>query len=105
MKYHTFRGKKYKVRHVKAKTLQKDIGKDEVCFGECDNPETPGKELRFDKELSGIDKLDTYIHEAIHAAFPDLTEEAVEIGSTDIAKFLWRIGYRLKNGNTRSDNL
>lgn len=53
------------------------------------------KRIRIDASLHGKDRLDTEIHEALHAEYPDLDEEAIARGATDIARLLWRIGYRL----------
>ena len=38
--------------------------------------------------------LDTVIHEAMHAARPELDEDAVATASRDIARLLWNLGYR-----------
>lgn len=38
--------------------------------------------------------LDTLIHEAMHAARPEIDEEAVATASRDIARLLWNLGYR-----------
>lgn len=39
-------------------------------------------------------KLDTTIHEALHAELPDLCEETVSEVSTELAELLWEVGYR-----------
>jgi len=39
--------------------------------------------------------LGTAIHEAIHASRPDLSETEVRALEADIARLLWRMGYRL----------
>lgn len=54
------------------------------------------KRIRIFAGLWGFRRLDTELHEALHAAYPMLDEEAVKQGATDIARLLWRIGYRLK---------
>lgn len=38
--------------------------------------------------------LGTAIHEAIHASRPDLSESEVRALEADIARLLWRMGYR-----------
>ena len=38
--------------------------------------------------------LGTAIHEAIHASRPDLSETEVRALEADIARLLWRMGYR-----------
>lgn len=78
------RGKRYRVRTAR---LVKN-------WGECDHPATPGKEIRISNELAGFDLLETLIHEAVHGALWDLSEEAVDEASHSIAILLWRLGYR-----------
>jgi hypothetical protein len=39
--------------------------------------------------------LGTAVHEAIHASRPDLSEAEVRALEADIARLLWRMGYRL----------
>jgi len=82
--YHTFRGRRYRIRRV---PRLNDAGK-------CDHPEAPDKEIIIRLGQRGIDELDTVLHEVGHACFWDLSEEAIGDGMTDIAKFLWREGYR-----------
>jgi hypothetical protein len=42
----------------------------------------------------GLDALDTWTHEGLHAAFPDLTEAQVVQGAAFLAGLLWMAGYR-----------
>jgi len=44
--------------------------------------------------LSGELELDTIIHELLHACQPDLAEDTVEQTATDMARVLFRLGYR-----------
>lgn len=62
--------------------------------GLCDSPDTPGKRIRVDSRLHGERELEVIIHEIMHAAHWDLAEEAVDEASRDIARALWRLGYR-----------
>lgn len=39
--------------------------------------------------------MDTIIHEALHCIRPELDEQAVADTATDIARLLWRLGYRI----------
>jgi len=39
-------------------------------------------------------ELDTVIHEILHAAYPDLEEDAVGQTAEALAKVLWRLGWR-----------
>ena len=45
--------------------------------------------------MSGIDRLDTEIHEAIHALQGYASEEHVAEVASTLAGILWEIGYRL----------
>ena len=68
----------------------------DASHGEIDPHTRPNKELRIARNQTPLDKLDTVIHECLHAAIPDLAESAVEESATDIAKVLYRLGCRLK---------
>lgn len=63
--------------------------------GDCDSPDDHGKLIRLDKTLSGEDQLRVVIHELTHAAFWWLDETFVDRFSTDVARVLWRLGFRL----------
>lgn len=45
--------------------------------------------------MSGIDRFDTEIHEALHALQGYASEEHVAEVATTLAKILWELGYRL----------
>ena len=60
----------------------------------CDPPNEPGKRIRIRQGLKGERELDTLIHELMHAAHWDLDEQAVNDTAEDIARVLWRLGYR-----------
>ena len=87
--YHTFRGKRWRLVSVPSRRLDHDRG-------ECENPTSSGKTIRINRELSGEGMLDTLIHEALHACLWDLDDEAVEPTAKDMARMLWRLGYRPK---------
>lgn len=40
------------------------------------------------------DRLDTFIHEPLHAALPGMSEAEVTRVAGDLAKVLWKAGYR-----------
>lgn len=65
--------------------------------GECDAPNIPKKEMRVDKRLKGQEELEVLIHEAMHAIDWKSDEEHVSCASSDLARMLWRLGYR-RNG-------
>lgn len=67
-------------------------------YGECDAPDTPGKQIRLlSHSMSEPERLDTLIHECTHAAFFCLSEECVRKYATQTAKWL------LANGCQRGE--
>lgn len=64
------------------------------AHGSCDSPKQKGKEIRIKRGLSEKRTLEVVIHEALHAADWHKDEEWVEGVADDIARILWRLGYR-----------
>lgn len=64
-------------------------------FGFCDREGERGQPMAIGIKdgLSELEELDTTIHEALHAAFPDLLEEVIDETATDLAKFLLVRGF------------
>lgn len=52
------------------------------------------RKILVSKKLTGVDRLDTIIHELLHAHHPQLSEESVTETATGIAEVLWELGYR-----------
>lgn len=77
-------GKRWTLRHL---TLSD-------ASGECDGPHIRNKEIRIDNRLRGQEQLEVYIHEAMHAIDWKLDEEHVTTSSHDLARMLWKLGYR-----------
>lgn len=63
-------------------------------IGWCDAPEASGKKIIVDSRLEYEQELEIFCHEILHAAFWDMDEEAIEETARDMARALWRIGYR-----------
>lgn len=80
------RGKVWDLRYVPT------LGK--KTWGDCDEPDQPKKQIRVSREAKGVNELETLIHELFHCAYPDLREEAVEEGIADVARILWKLGWR-----------
>lgn len=40
------------------------------------------------------ERLETEVHEALHACMPDIDEEAIHDTARDVAAVLWALGYR-----------
>lgn len=91
--HHVFRGRRYEFEFSNA--LPKDLD------GDTDDPSIKGPHLRVRWGLNSKRSLEVTIHEALHACYWDLSEEAVTEGARDIAKFLTRLGYeRREDGKT-----
>lgn len=63
-------------------------------YGWCDNPDSKNKQIAIYSGLRGQLALDTIIHECLHAGFKDLKEESINEFASDLARILWRLGYR-----------
>jgi hypothetical protein len=83
IKSHTFRGQRWKI--VEAPP---DLG------GECQAPFIKNREMCIPTLGHKVTELDTIIHESLHACCWDLDEEAVHESARDIARILWRLGWR-----------
>lgn len=68
--------------------------------GLCDHPKKKGKSIRIDKHITGWKLLETLLHEVLHAADWDKDEEWIEYTARDIARLLWKLGYRMKEEPT-----
>jgi hypothetical protein len=51
--------------------------------------------IRVSPNVAGVERMETELHEVLHAALPDLDELAVAETAQAQAAILWRIGYRL----------
>ena len=69
----------------------------EPIHGICDHPENKG--LPCIRITNGFrptqGTLELLIHEALHACNWHASEDKVEMTARDIARFLWRLGYRV----------
>ena len=81
---HTFSGQRYRIEIVVLRHVEGDI----------DQPRTKGKTIRIKKGLRGVQLLEVLVHEALHACFPELSEEAVERAGHDISTFVHRHGFQ-----------
>ena len=82
-------GKRWGFRFVPAP--DKD---DKECRGYCESPDKKNKEIVIKEDLPPKEELDTTLHELLHAADWSKDEEWVDQVGTDIAKILWRLGWR-----------
>lgn len=84
----TIRGKRWKVVFTRLSR-----GTD----GECDEPRERRKEIRISTRLGEQDTLETIVHEVLHAADFDKKEEWADDVGRNLARLLWRLGYRRKD--------
>jgi hypothetical protein len=56
----------------------------------------PEHRIVIDQRLRGQRRLEVEIHEALHAMFPQISEEVVTGRAVDLRRILWTLGYRLK---------
>ena len=63
--------------------------------GYCDHPLTPSKRIVVDSRLKGERELEVLLHEMMHAVDWHKDEDSfIEPVAADIARALWRCGYR-----------
>ena len=56
------------------------------------------KKVLIDERLKGRARLNTEIHEFLHASNPTHSEEPVTQQGDDLTRILWALGYRLMEG-------
>jgi len=77
------------------KPIYEKTAEGHVICGRCDPPDKPNKTITINSRLRGEELLDTIIHEVLHAASWDVLDEGfVEQTATDLARILWKLGYR-----------
>lgn len=79
IKTHTFNGRKYRI-------ILDNLD------GNCDTDNDYW--LIVERDLSKLVGFETVIHESLHACDWRMKEDKVNIIAKDIARFLWRLGYR-----------
>lgn len=99
------------VRTHKFNGVKYYIGVDEPYVGWCDRPNTPDPKeypairlpngLAYGNSRKAKEDLWVLIHECLHAEDWDKSEERVDQVAGDIAKLLWRLGYRRKRETHR----
>jgi len=81
---HIFRGTRWRLGRVKQRGE----------LGGCEGPHVPGREIDIPADGDTENELSTIIHEALHACLWDIDEEAIDTTADDIARLLWRLGWR-----------
>ena len=82
MRSHTFRGKRFDV------TFTEDV--DGLCVTQNNRR---GEVLLFTERPPKV-FLESAIHEAMHAMNWSISEDVIAERARDLARFLWRLGYR-----------
>ena len=74
-------------------SIVSEVQEDELGF--CDREGERGQPMTIGIKdgLSELEELDTTIHEGLHAAYPDLSEEAIDEAATDLARLLLARGF------------
>jgi len=90
IKHITLRETRYRI--VLCSRLGSD---DNPVYGECSDPNSKSPMIRYHVCLKGMRRLDVLIHEMLHACFWDIDEEGIEESASDIARALWRLGWKL----------
>jgi len=87
-------GKRKVKTHTFAEVLY-DVDVEEPFEGICDFPRS-GKRpaLRVSADIDTQKGLESLLHECLHAEAWAKTEEVVDRASCDIARLLWRLGFR-----------
>jgi len=83
IKSHSFRSRKWRI-----------IDAGQGNGGECHAPHIKGREMCIPVDGDSFHDLEICIHESLHALFWDLDEEVVEESGHDLARLLWRMGWR-----------
>jgi hypothetical protein len=74
--------------------FQKHLKRRQKVRGFCESPETVGKRIVVDADLDGEELLEVLLHEQLHALFWHLDEEFVAAAGVDLARNLYRLGFR-----------
>jgi len=85
---------------AKTATFNKVRYEIDVCGpidGFCNSPRGSDPVVRICTDLKTRKGLETAIHESLHACFWAKSEEKVTQTAKDVARFLWWLGFRLKD--------
>ena len=85
------------IRTATFNDVKYDVKLIEPVDGICDSPTGARPTLTVYADLNSQEGLETVIHESLHACFWAKTEEKVSQTAKDVARFLWRLGFRLKD--------
>jgi hypothetical protein len=81
-------GLRYRFRFVRSSEIPFDR------WADCSAPSDAKREIRVRQVLRGRARLETVIHEALHAQTWTRSEDDVRRSARELAALLWRLGYR-----------
>ncbi len=81
-------GLRYRLRFVRSREIPFDR------WADCSPPSDSKREIRIRQVLRGRARLETVIHEALHAQTWSRSEDDVRRSARELADLLWRLGYR-----------
>lgn len=84
----TLAGVRYRIRFVRSSEIPFDR------FADCSAPSDKRPEIRVRQVLRGKARMETVIHEALHAQTWTRSESDVARSARELAALLWRCGYR-----------
>lgn len=81
-------GLRWRFRFVRSNEIPNDR------WADCSPPEDPKRQIRVRESLRGKSKLEIILHEALHAQWPEDSEDTVSRHGKELAELLWKLGYR-----------
>lgn len=81
-------GLRWRFRFVRSNQIPNDR------WADCSSPEEPNRQIRIRQVLRGKQKLETILHEALHAQWPEDSEDTIAQHGKELANLLWKLGYR-----------
>ena len=79
----------YRDRYWQIQIGPRVIVSGDACDGVCIDDRPPV--IYIDGSLSGVEMLETILHEGLHAEFPDLSEESVTRAAKNSAVACWKL--------------
>jgi len=86
----TINGRKWRIRLVPAREMPRG------WMGDCDHPPGPTPTIRVKRSLPSQRMAEVIAHEVLHAALPQLSEEAVTDAAAAIGRAIYSLGWRRK---------
>lgn len=87
----TINGRRWRIRLVPAREMPRD------ALGDCDHPPGPHPTIRVRRNLTQQRLAEVVCHELLHAALPQLSEEAVTDTAAVLGRALFSLGWRRKS--------